>query len=84
MNPELFKFSPGAYLAPAVDWLNTNLHPFFDAIARLIEAVLGGIEAVLLYPPFYVVIVIAVSPGAIRGRRMRQPGPAVCAGANPA
>jgi glycine betaine/proline transport system permease protein len=60
MNPEIFKFSPGAYLAPAVDWLNTNFHPFFDAITKLIEAVLGGIEAALLYPPPYVVMVAAV------------------------
>jgi glycine betaine/proline transport system permease protein len=60
MNPEILKFSPGAYLAPAVDWLNTNFHPFFDAITKLIEAVLGGIEAALLYPPPYVVMVAAV------------------------
>ncbi|TIN13253.1 MAG: proline/glycine betaine ABC transporter permease, partial [Mesorhizobium sp.] len=51
MNPDLFQFSPGAYLAPVVDWLNTNFHPFFDAVTKLIEAVLGGIETVLLYPP---------------------------------
>lgn len=60
MNPDQFRFSPGAYLAPAVDWLNTNFHPFFDAITKLIEAVLGGIEGVLLYPPPYAVIVVAV------------------------
>ncbi|RWI16164.1 proline/glycine betaine ABC transporter permease [Mesorhizobium sp.] len=60
MNPDLFGFSPGAYLAPAVDWLNTNFHPFFDAVTKLIEAVLGGIEGVLLYPPPYAVIVVAV------------------------
>ena len=24
-----FQFSPGAWLAPAVDWLNTNFHPLF-------------------------------------------------------
>ncbi|TIL71643.1 MAG: ABC transporter permease subunit [Mesorhizobium sp.] len=60
MNPDLFQFSPGAYLAPVVDWLNTNFHPFFDAVTKLIEAVLGGIETVLLYPPPYATIVIAV------------------------
>jgi glycine betaine/proline transport system permease protein len=60
MNFALPSFSPGAYLAPAVDWLNTNFHPFFDAVARLIEAVLSGIEAALLYPPAYVTIVVAV------------------------
>ncbi|TIL83309.1 MAG: proline/glycine betaine ABC transporter permease, partial [Mesorhizobium sp.] len=35
MNPDLFQFSPGAYLAPVVDWLNTNFHPFFDAVTKL-------------------------------------------------
>lgn len=60
MNADLFRFSPGAYLAPVVDWLNTNFHPFFDAVTKFIEAVLGGIEAVLLYPPAYAVIVVVV------------------------
>ncbi|UVK49331.1 ABC transporter permease subunit (plasmid) [Mesorhizobium sp. AR07] len=60
MNPDLLQFSPGAYLAPAVDWLNKNFHPFFDAVTKLIEAVLGGIETALLYPPPYATIVIAV------------------------
>ena len=60
MNLDALQFSPGAYLAPAVDWLNMNFHPFFDGIARLIEAVLGSIEAVLLYPPPYAAIMVAV------------------------
>jgi glycine betaine/proline transport system permease protein len=60
MNPDQLQFSPGAYLAPAVDWLNKNFHPFFDAVTRLIEAVLGAIETTLLYPPPYATIVIAV------------------------
>ncbi|WP_095082191.1 ABC transporter permease [Mesorhizobium sophorae] len=60
MNPDILKFSPGAYLAPAVDWLNKNFHPFFDAVTKLIEAVLGAIETALLYPPPYATIVIAV------------------------
>ena len=61
MNPESLQFSPGAYLAPAVDWLNTNFHPLFGAITRFIEEVLGGIEAVLLVLPAYAVIVIAAA-----------------------
>lgn len=59
MNLDLFEFSPGAYLAPTVDWLNTNFHPVFDAVTKFIEMVLGGIEAGLLYPPPYVVIALA-------------------------
>jgi glycine betaine/proline transport system permease protein len=53
-----FQFSPGAWLAPAVDWLNTHFHPLFGAIAATVEAVVGGVQAALLYPPSYVVIVI--------------------------
>jgi glycine betaine/proline transport system permease protein len=60
MNPESFQLSPGKYLAPTVDWLNTNFHPFFDGLARLIESVLGGIESVLLFLPPYAVILVAV------------------------
>ncbi|OHV88739.1 ABC transporter permease [Mesorhizobium sp. ORS 3428] len=61
MNLDLLRFSPGAYLAPTVDWLNTNFHPFFDAVAKLIEAILSGIEAALLYPPAYVMVAAAVA-----------------------
>jgi len=53
-------FSPGAFLAPAVDWLNTNFHPFFEGVTKVVEAVLGAIEAALLYLPSYAVIVLAV------------------------
>ncbi|RUT96293.1 ABC transporter permease subunit [Mesorhizobium sp. USDA-HM6] len=60
MNLDQLRFSPGAYLAPVVDWLNTNFHPFFDTVAKLIETVLSGIEAALLYPPAYATIVVAV------------------------
>ncbi|WP_271893834.1 ABC transporter permease [Candidatus Phyllobacterium onerii] len=64
MNPESFQLSPGKYLAPTVDWLNTNFHPFFDGLARLIESVLGGIETALLFLPPYAVILAAVALAA--------------------
>ncbi|MBV2143458.1 ABC transporter permease subunit [Falsochrobactrum sp. TDYN1] len=60
MNLDLLRFSPGAYLAPVVDWLNKNFHPFFSAVVTLIEAVLGAIEGVLLYPPAYALILAAI------------------------
>lgn len=60
MNPSLFQFSPGAFLAPAVDWLNTNLHPLFAAISSLIETVLTSIETALLSVPPYVLIGVVV------------------------
>lgn len=59
MNPSDFEFSVGAYLAPLVDWLNRNFHPLFDLVSRGVENLLGAIEALLLYPPEYIFIVIA-------------------------
>lgn len=60
MSLDLLQFSPGVYLAPVVDWLNTNFHPLFEGITKLIEAVLGGIESMLLYLPPYAMIAAAV------------------------
>ncbi|MBB5575866.1 MULTISPECIES: ABC transporter permease [Rhizobium] len=60
MNLDLLRFSPGLYFAPSVDWLNTNFHPLFEAITKLIEAVLSALESALLYPPPYALIVAAV------------------------
>lgn len=53
-----FHFSPGAWLAPAVDWLNANLHPLFNAIAVAVDTVIGGVQATLLYPPAWLVIAL--------------------------
>jgi glycine betaine/proline transport system permease protein len=63
-------FSPGAWLAPAVDSLNTNFHPLFGAIATIVEAVVGSVQAALLYPPSYVVIaIVAALAWALLGAR---------------
>ena len=55
------QISPGAVLAPVVDWLNANFHGFFALVTRVIEAVLGGIEAALLLPPPLVLMVLVVA-----------------------
>lgn len=71
MNLESLRFSPGTYLAPAVDWLNANFHPFFDLVTRLIEAVLGAIELSLLsLPPYAVIAVAALLAGFLIGLRL--------------
>lgn len=57
------EFSIGAWLAPFVDWMNTNLHGLFAAIGAIVEAVLGTFQAILLYPPAGVVI--ALVTGAV-------------------
>lgn len=48
--------SPGAWLSPVVDWLNTHWNPLFTLISKVVEASLDQIEALLLGMPFYVVI----------------------------
>lgn len=65
MHLESIRFSPGAYLAPVVDWLNANFHPFFDIVTRMIEAILGGFESALLYLLYYAVIIVIVAFAAI-------------------
>lgn len=60
MNPASSPLSPGALLAPGIDWLNTRFHPFFDAITRLVEAVLGALEAALLLLPPSATIIVAM------------------------
>lgn len=51
MTDSSFTFSPGALIAPAVDWVNTHLHPLFVAISVVIEAVLTAVQAVLTALP---------------------------------
>ena len=60
MSADRFQISPGAYLAPAVDWLNANLHGLFNAISVAIEAVLSVIEGALMLAPAYVLIALVV------------------------
>jgi len=56
MNPP-FTFSPGALVAPAISWLNTNFYPFFSAISASVEAILAAVLAVLTILPAGGVIV---------------------------
>ena len=44
-------FSPGAVVAPVIDWLNTNAHGFFRAISVAVETSLDLVEAMLLLLP---------------------------------
>jgi glycine betaine/proline transport system permease protein len=48
--------SPGSVLAPAVDWLNANLHPLFAAVSTVVETLLTTINWLLLALPPYVLI----------------------------
>ena len=64
-------YSPGAWLSPAVDWLNVHWHPLFAFISTVVEASLNQVEALLLAAPWYVVIgVLAVAAGSLLSLRM--------------
>ena len=41
-----------------IPWLETNLDPVFRAIKYIVEGVLDPIEAVLLFPPWFVITII--------------------------
>ncbi|MFT3689320.1 ABC transporter permease [Paenirhodobacter sp.] len=56
---DLIPFSPGAVVAPAIDWLNANFHGLFALISRGVEGALGAVEWLLLYFPAPVVIGVA-------------------------
>ncbi|TGR64432.1 ABC transporter permease subunit [bacterium M00.F.Ca.ET.194.01.1.1] len=60
MNASLLQFSPGAFLAPTVDWLNTNLHPLFAVIGYIVESALSGVESALVLVPWYLLIAAVV------------------------
>lgn len=64
MDLSFLHISPGAAIAPAVDWLNRHGHAVFAAISAAIEATLAAIQWVLLMPPAAAVIG-AVSLGAL-------------------
>lgn len=63
--------SPGAWLSPAVDWLNTHWNPLFSLISKVVEASLDQIEALLLGVPYYVVIgALALAAGLLLSVRI--------------
>ncbi|HAX22004.1 MAG TPA: ABC transporter permease [Hydrogenophaga sp.] len=63
--------SPGAWLSPAVDWLNTHWHPLFAFISKVVEASLDQIEGLLLGVPYYAVIgALALAAGLLLSVRM--------------
>lgn len=53
------QFSIGAWLAPFVDWLNSNMHWLFDAIGTTVDVTIVALQNALLYPPAWVIIAIA-------------------------
>jgi len=70
MNTWFPQISPGSVLAPAVDWLNANLHPLFAAISSVVEALLTTINWLLLgLPPYALIALIAAAAFLAIGAR---------------
>lgn len=56
-----FTFSPGALIAPGIDWLNTHLHPLFAGISTVVAAVLAVVQLVLTTLPAGVLIALVAA-----------------------
>jgi glycine betaine/proline transport system permease protein len=66
MSEPLIQISPGKYIAPFVDWFNTNLHVVSKAISVAVEASLRAIEGALLaLPPLAVIAIVAIAVALI-------------------
>jgi len=71
MNPVQFSFSPGSFIVPGIDWLNTHLHPIFAFISAVIEAMLAGIQSSLLIaPPGVLIAAVALLAWLAAGWRI--------------
>ena len=54
----MLEFDIGKEFESLIQWLTANFSPFFDAITAFITLLIDGLEAVLLYPPSYVMIAL--------------------------
>lgn len=71
MDPTAIRISPGSWLAPGVEWLNSNFHAGFAFISRAVEAGLSAVEALLLtLPPWAMIPAAALVALATLGWRM--------------
>lgn len=59
MDLSSLQMSPGAVVAPAVDWLNTHAHALFAAISTGVEATLSALQWGLVLLPASAVIGLA-------------------------
>ncbi|EOR94379.1 Glycine betaine ABC transport system, permease protein OpuAB [Arcticibacter svalbardensis MN12-7] len=48
----------GDYIEQFINWLTLNFAPFFDAVKVVVESIVNSVEWVLMFPPFYVIIIL--------------------------
>ena len=72
MDPTSIRISPGAWLAPAVEWLNGNFHAGFSFISGTVEAGLSAVEALMLaLPPWAMIPAAALAALAALGKQLK-------------
>jgi glycine betaine/proline transport system permease protein len=59
MDPTQFDLFLDGFIEGSVDWLNVRFSDFFHGLSAVIDGALAALEQILLYPPYYVAIVIA-------------------------
>lgn len=52
------KINIGDYIEKGIEWLSANFEPFFDGISYVLASIIDNIETALLWPPFYVIVLI--------------------------
>ncbi|ODT22065.1 ABC transporter permease subunit [Microbacterium sp. SCN 69-37] len=67
---EGFRIPIGQWAEAIVDALSDALRGFFDAAAFVLGAVYDGVDAVLMAPPFWVIVVLAAAAFAVSGWRL--------------
>jgi len=56
-----FVFSPGAWIAPILTWLNVNGHAFFSGVSRFFDALVGSLVSLLMIaPPWLSILILAM------------------------
>lgn len=48
----------GNYIEEFINWLTLNFSSFFDAIKVVVESIVNSVEWILMFPPFYVIILL--------------------------
>jgi len=48
----------GNYIEDFINWLTRHFAPLFDIIKLVVESVVNSVESILMFPPFFVVILL--------------------------
>jgi glycine betaine/proline transport system permease protein len=52
------KIDLGKYIERFIDWVSDRGEPFFDGVTAVIESIVEGFQAILLFPPPYIILVV--------------------------